>query len=212
MIGIADPVLGKEQGNSFSRATFQPESSLVEDHAKFVENTVRRAIFVHKLVRSTVHLKGNREFVDLPHRLVVSALVDSDVATTTTDTTRLLVVVDICDHVVEIAPTIVVAVTITITSTTKVHQGRHPWFTNKGVPIENAESPFLVKSFDIDVGHDVIALGLRDRQPRLNRPCHAGIVNAGAPFPKGTVVVVVVIAVGVPWANSRDQIQNTEDL
>jgi hypothetical protein len=128
--------------------------------------------------------------VDLTYRLVVSALVDTDVATsvsstaTTTDTTRLLVV-DICYHVVEIAPIIVVDVMMT--TTTKGHQSRHPWFTNKGVPIENVESPFLVQAFDINVGHDVIALGLRDRQPRLDNPRHAGIMNACAPFPKGTV-------------------------
>jgi hypothetical protein len=147
-----------------------------------------------------VHLEGNGELVDLPHRLIVAALPsNADVvvasvpaaaaaiaaAAAATGTTRVLLVVNVGDRVVEISPVVMAAVAIP--AAVDRHESRQAWLADKGIPVQNVESPFLVQAFDVDVRHDVVALGLGDWQPRMDRPRHSGIVDAGAPFPKGTV-------------------------
>lgn len=201
VLGMLWLVLGKRHRNRSSRGVVQPKGSLVQDHAVFVENHVRRPILVHPPVRSTVHLQGHGKLVDLPYGVVLAALVmDANgvaAATGTTNSTssgsRSTTTprgLDVGHHVVEIAPIVVIVVSIGIPIPATSHERRRQsGFPHKGVSVQNIESSFLVQAFHIDVRHDVVALGFRNGQPGLDRPRHAGIVEAGAPFSKGTVQV-----------------------
>lgn len=53
--------------------------------------------------------------------------------------------------------------------------------------MENVETAFLVKTLDIDIRHNVVALRFGDGQPGLNRSRDTGIMDTGASLSKWTV-------------------------
>ena len=71
MFGVLRLVLGKGYRCSLPRVTVQVKGSLVEDHTKFIENSMRGTVLVHPLMCSTVHLESDGEFVNI-HDLLLT--------------------------------------------------------------------------------------------------------------------------------------------
>ena len=91
------------------------------------------------------------------------------------------------NHVVEILPLVPMVGFVMVVFVEIFHERRRVGFADKGISMENVETAFLVKAFDVDIGHNVVALRLSDGQPGLNRSRDTGIMDTGASLSKWTV-------------------------